>query len=236
MAGNWVEIDSHDGKKFGAYVATPPKGSTGGSGPGLILIQEIWGVNEHIRAVAEQYALDGFTVYAPDIFWRQQPRVDLQYNETDNPKAFAFMQALDGDNAVADLTATAKALRAAIEPGKKVASVGYCMGGRLSYLCGTEGLVDAAVCYYGGGIHTMLDRAPKVKVPMLMHFADQDGYIPPEAVAAVKTAFASNAQVQVLTYPGVDQGFNCWGRPFYSQQAAALARGRSLQFLSATVG
>ena len=85
---------------FGAYVSTPPKGT----GPGIILIQEIWGVNQHIRDVADQYAMDGFTVLAPDVFFRQQPRVDLGYNDVDNPKAFGFMCALDRPLAVKDLT------------------------------------------------------------------------------------------------------------------------------------
>ena len=97
MNGHWVDIKAHDGGSFGAYVSTPPKAATApnGQGPGIVLIQEIWGVNQHIRDVADSYAMDGFTVFAPDIFWRQQPRVDLGYNEVDNPKAFAFMGALD---------------------------------------------------------------------------------------------------------------------------------------------
>ena len=233
MNGHWIDIKAHDGASFGAYVSTPPKATAGG--PGILLIQEIWGVNQHIRDVADQYAMDGFTVFAPDVFWRQQPRVDLGYNEIDNPKAFAFMGALDRTNAAKDLAATAAALRAYSLGVGRIASVGFCMGGALSFMAAADGSVDAAVCYYGGGIHMMLGRAPEVKVPMLMHFAANDGHIPMSAVESVQAAFKGRDEVRIEVYPGVDHGFNCWGRGMYNQKAAALARGRSLTFLSRTI-
>ncbi len=231
MNGHWVDIKAHDGGSFGAYVSTPPTGS----GPGIILIQEIWGVNQHIRDVADSYAMDGFTVFAPDIFWRQQPRVDLGYNEVDNPKAFAFMGALDRPNTALDLAATAAALRSHAAVKGKIASVGYCMGGALSFVCAASGIVDASVCYYGGGIHTMLDRVADIKVPMLLHFAEKDGHIPMTAVESVQAAFKGHDNVGIDVYPDVDHGFNCWGRAMYNQKAATLARGRTLEFLSKTI-
>ena len=231
MNGQWVDIKAHDGGSFGAYVSTPPTGS----GPGIVLIQEIWGVNQHIRDVADMYAMDGFTVFAPDVFWRQQPRVDLNYNEVDNPKAFAFMGGLDRPNAALDLAGTAAALRAHAAVKGKIASVGYCMGGALSFVCAANGIVDASVCYYGGGIHTMLDRVPEIKVPMLMHFAEQDAHIPMSAVESVQAAFKGRDDVRIDVYPGVDHGFNCWGRAIYNQKAAALAHGRSLAFLAKSI-
>ena len=237
MNGHWVDIKAHDGGSFGAYVSTPPKVATApnGQGPGIVLIQEIWGVNQHIRDVADSYAMDGFTVFAPDIFWRQQPRVDLGYNEVDNPKAFAFMGALDRPNTALDLAGTAAALRAHPAVNHKIASVGYCMGGALSFVCAASGIVDAAVCYYGGGIHTMLDRVSNIKVPMLLHFAENDGHIPMSAVESVQAAFKGRDEVRIDVYPGVDHGFNCWGRAMYNQKAAALARGRTLAFLAKTI-
>ena len=231
MNGHWVDITSNDGASFGAYVSTPPTDK----GPGIILIQEIWGVNQHIRDVADAYAMDGFTVFAPDVFWRQQPRVDLGYNEQDNPKAFAFMGGLDRPHAALDLAATAAALRAHPAVNGKIASVGFCMGGALSFVCAADAIVDAAVCYYGGGIHTMLDRAPHIKAPTLMHFAASDGHIPMTAVESVQAAFKGRDDVRIDVYPGVDHGFNCWGRAMYNQKAAALARGRTLAFLAKTI-
>ena len=231
MNGHWVDITSNDGASFGAYVSTPPTDK----GPGIILIQEIWGVNQHIRDVADAYAMDGFTVFAPDVFWRQQPRVDLGYNEQDNPKAFAFMGGLDRPHAALDLAATAAALRAHPAVNGKIASVGFCMGGALSFVCAADAIVDAAVCYYGGGIHTMLDRAPHITAPTLMHFAASDGHIPMTAVESVQAAFKGRDDVRIDVYPGVDHGFNCWGRAMYNQKAAALARGRTLAFLAKTI-
>lgn len=233
MNGHWIDITAHDGGTFGAYVSTPPKATAGG--PGIVLIQEIWGVNQHIRDVADQYAMDGFTVFAPDVFWRQQPRVDLAYNDVDNPKAFAFMGGLDRTHAVKDLAATAAVLRGHSASVERVASVGFCMGGALSFMMAAAGSVDAAVCYYGGGIHTMLDRAADIKVPMLMHFAEKDGHIPMSAVEAVQSAFVGRSEVRIDVYADVDHGFNCWGRAMYNQKAAALARGRTLAFLAKTI-
>jgi carboxymethylenebutenolidase len=233
MNGHWIDINAHDGGTFGAYVSTPPKVTAGG--PGIVLIQEIWGVNQHIRDVADQYAMDGFTVFAPDIFWRQQSRVDLSYNEIDTPKAYGFMTALDRPTAVKDLASVVTAMRLQSHPVGKIASVGFCMGGALSYLCAAAGHVDAAVCYYGGGIHTMLDRASSIKVPVLMHFAENDAHISMAAVASVQAAFSGRDEVRIDVYPGVDHGFNCWGRTMYNQKAASLARGRSLAFLAKTI-
>lgn len=232
MPSQRISINAKDGGQFGAYLSLPPTGK----GPGILLIQEIFGVNQHIREVADQYASDGFVVLAPDVFWRQEPGVDIGYDDAGFKKGFGLMQGMDFPKAVEDLCAAAEALKARDEVEGKVASLGYCMGGMLSYLVGTTpGAVDASVCYYGGGIHTALDRAPQAKVPMLMHFAEKDGFIPMDAVAQIKAAFESNRGVEIHTYPNVDHGFNCWGRPMYQQKAAALARGRSLEFLSRTI-
>ena len=145
------------------------------------------------------------------------------------------MGALDRPNAVKDLASTAALLRAHSASVGKIASLGFCMGGALSFMCAATGSVDAAVCYYGGGIHTMLDRAPDIKVPMLMHFAEKDGHIPMSAVESVQATFKGRDEVHIDVYPGVDHGFNCWGRAMYNQKAAALARGRSLAFLAKTI-
>jgi carboxymethylenebutenolidase len=228
MNSSSISISSHDGQQFDAYLSLPPTGR----GPGLVIIQEIWGVNAHIKAVADQYAMDGYVVLAPDVFWRQEANVNLKYNEPDTQKAFQLMTNLDEAHAVADLVSTANALRARPEVSGKLGSIGFCMGGRLSYQLAASGAVDAAVCYYGGGIQNHLDKAAKVKCPILFHYAALDGYIPASAVADVKTAFAGRNNAQFHVYEGVDHGFNCWGRPMYQQRAAALARGRTLAWLS----
>ncbi|MGN6389664.1 MAG: dienelactone hydrolase family protein [Burkholderiaceae bacterium] len=232
MHSRYIDIPSEDGKQFKGYLTLPPTGS----GPGIVLIQEIFGVNGHIRQVADQYAMDGFVVLAPDVFWRLEPGVDLGYDEQGFQKGLSLMQKMDFPMAIHDLASTVKALRGLPECKGKVASLGFCMGGLLSYLCAANAGVDAAVCYYPGSIDQQLDQAGKIQCPVLIHFAGKDHFIPQEAVAATRKAFAGRNDVRIEEYPGVDHGFNCWDRGSYDQRSAALAHGRSLQFLSDRIG
>ena len=235
MNSRWIDIKAQDGGQFKGYLSLPHQAEKAGKGPGIVLIQEIFGVNSHIRAVADQYASDGYTVLAPDMFWRMQPMVDLGYAQEDIQTGMGYLQKMDFAAAVKDLAATVTALRGLPECTGKVASLGYCMGGMLSYLCAANAGVDAAVCYYGGGIHTKLEEAGKIMCPLLFHFAGDDAHIPASAVAAVKQTFAGREGVRVDVYPGVGHGFNCWDRAAYNQQSAARARGRSLSFLATTI-
>ncbi len=228
MTSSMIDIASNDGQSFQGYLALPPTGT----GPGIVLIQEIFGVNSHIRAVADQYALDGYVVLAPDLFWRQQRGVNLGYTEADFGSAMGFMQKMDFGLAVEDLTATVAALRARAECTGRVASLGYCMGGLLSYLSAASAGVDAAVCYYPGSIENRLDQADKVRCPILIHFAEKDHYISAAAVKAVQEKFADAKNAVIEVYPGVDHGFNCWERPSYNQKTSSLAHGLSLSFLA----
>ena len=220
----WIDL----APGFAGYLALPPAGR----GPGLVLWQEIFGVNAHIRAVAEQYALDGFVVLAPDCFWRQAPRVDLGYEGADRQRAVALMQAYGAEPALADIAAAVAALRARPEVGgARVGSFGYCMGGRLAYLAAATARVDAAVAYYGGGIHGQLERAAAIACPVQFHYAGHDDHIPPAAIESVRAAMAGKpAEVQV--YADAHHGFNCWARASYHAPSAALAHGRTLAFLA----
>lgn len=227
MNSRWIDIDTDNGNNFRGYLSLPPTGT----GPGIVLIQEIWGVNAHIQSVADQYAQDGYVVLAPDVFWRLSPGVNLDYDEAGSSQAFDYMKRLDFPQAVADLTLAVQVLRGLSESRGGVASLGFCMGGLLSYLCAANAGVEAAVCYYGGGISNHLDQAAKISCPILFHFAEKDHYIPHDAVEAVKTAFANKRNAVIETYPEVDHGFNCWARHSYNQKAAAVAHGLSLSFL-----
>jgi carboxymethylenebutenolidase len=221
---HWIDI----APGFAGYLALPPAGH----GPGLVLLQEIFGVNAHIRAVAEQYALDGFVVLAPDVFWRQAPRVELGYTGGDWERAIALMKAYAAQEAIDDLAATVKTLRARHEVGgRKVGAAGYCMGGRLAYLAAATAGVDAAVPFYGGGIHLQLERAATITCPVQFHYAEHDANIPLTAVEQVRQAFAGKA-AEVHVYPGAHHGFNCWARDSYHAPSAALAHGRALAFLA----
>jgi carboxymethylenebutenolidase len=219
----WIEI----APGFAGYLALPPAGR----GPGLLLWQEIFGVNAHIQAVAEQYALDGFVVLAPDAFWRQAPRVELGYDGEDRPRAMQLMQGYTGPDALADAGAAVAALRARPEVEGPVGSFGYCMGGRLAYLTAASTDVDAAVAFYGGGIHQQLERAADIRCPMQFHYAERDDHITMDAVQRVRQAFAGKA-AEVHVYPGAMHGFNCWARASYHAPSAALAHARTLAFFA----
>ena len=224
----WINVAGAAGT-YDAYLALPPAGT----GPGLVLFQEIFGVNAHIRAVAEQYALDGFVVLAPDVFWQQERRVDLGYDGADMTRALELMTAADGAGLMRDVQDSVAALRARPEVGgRKVGAFGYCMGGRLAYAAAATAGVDAAVAYYGGGIQNQLDLAPRITCPVLFHYGVLDAHIPPAAVESVRAAMDGKS-AQVHVYPNADHGFNCWARGSYHPASAALAHGRSVEFLAA---
>jgi carboxymethylenebutenolidase len=196
-----------------------------------VLIQEIFGVNEHIRSVAEQYAADGYLVIAPDLFWRSGHRIELTYDEAGWKRAVELMNATDVGKAQKDIELAIDALRA--QPGLDggVASIGFCFGGLLSYHTAANGLVDVAIAYYGGGIQNQLDRADEIEVPLLMHFGEQDSHIPLEAVEKIAERFDTNDNVEIVVYPEAEHGFNCSHRDSYNQRAAAEAHGNTLIFL-----
>ena len=224
MNSQWIDIKSPDGA-YGAYLSLPPAGK----GPGIVLFEEIFGVNRHIRAVADQYALDGFVVLAPDVFWRAGARLEFGYEGEDRERAVANMKSLDPKKAAEDIKTTVAASRARPEVAGKVAALGYCMGGRLAYIAAATAGVDAAVSFYGGAIHDQLERVPSIKCPMQFHYGEKDTGIPLEAVEKVKAAFkGKNAEFHIYA---AGHGFNCWDRSAYHAPSAALAHGRSLEFL-----
>ena len=224
---SWIDL----APGFAGYLALPPAGR----GPGLVLWQEIFGVNEHIRAVADQYALAGFVVLAPDVFWRQAPRVELAYAGADREQAVQLMQGYSADQALSDVAVAVDQIKTRPEVTGRVGSIGYCMGGRMAYLTAASTDLDAAVAYYGGGIQTQLDRAASIRCPMQLHYAERDDHIPLAAVEQVRAALLQRGGVassDVHVYPGAVHGFNCWARASYHPASAALALGRAVTFLA----
>jgi carboxymethylenebutenolidase len=226
-SGQWIDIAAADGGSFGGYLALPRTGK----GPGILLIQEIFGINPHIRGVAEQYATDGYVVLAPDLFWRIKPHIELGYDEAGFKAGVETMGKMDFPKALADLAASLAVLRKRPEVTGKVASVGFCLGGTLSFLTAATTDIDAAVSYYAGGVDKHLDKVGAIKAPMLFNFGGVDSHIPDEVVSKVETAFKGR-DAKIHRYAGADHGFNCWDRATYNQKAASLARGRTLEFLS----
>jgi carboxymethylenebutenolidase len=218
----WIRIKAEDGGEYEAYLSLPPSGK----GPGLVLFQEIFGVNRHIRAVADQYALDGFVVLAPDVFWRQAPRLELGYTGPEVEQGRGLVTGVKPAQLLADIGTSVKALRARPELTGKVGAFGYCMGGRLAYFAAAIAGVDAASCFYGGGIHDNLDKAAAITCPIQFHFGERDTIIPMAAVEKVKAAVAGK-RAEVFVY-AADHGFNCWERGSYEPRAAALAHARTV--------
>ena len=223
-----ITITSADGGTFGGYLALPP----GGRGPGLVVAQEIFGVNQVMRALCDGFAEAGYVALCPDLFWRQQPGVMLT-DQTDEEwqQAFALMQGFDVDHGVKDLQATIDTLRQHDATTGRVAGVGYCLGGKLAYLMATRTDVDAAVSYYGVGIEALLGEASKITKPLLMHVAEEDGFVPKEAQIQMRHGLAALPNVTMHSYPGCDHAFARVGGAHYDAEAATLANDRTAAFL-----
>jgi len=226
--GQFTELKAADGQVIPAYVAQP-KGKAKG---GIVVIQEIFGVNAHIRAVADGYAEQGYLAVAPAIFHRVKPNVELGYEADDMAAGMALKtatEALPSPGVMQDIQA---AIRHAAQAGK-VGIVGYCYGGLLTWraACTLDGL-SAAVPYYGGGVTTPDEIARQPKCPVLANFGDQDHWISLESVEAFKKA---HPEVEVHIYHA-NHGFNCDHRASYNADAANLARERALAFFAKHVG
>lgn len=220
--GYFIDLTSSDGFIFPAYVAEPLENPKGG----LVLLQEIFGVNSHIRSVADGYAANGYLVVAPATFHRVKPDVELGYSEADMGEGFKLktaVEALPEPGVLLDIQA---AIEHAAEGGK-VGIVGYCWGGLLTWrsACELNGL-SAAVPYYGGGMTAGDEPARQAKVPVLAHFGEQDHWIPLDSVHAFQ---AAQPEVAVHVYDA-NHGFNCDQRGSYNEAAAKLARQRTLAF------
>src|ERR1700753_4243244 len=251
MAGQWIDIAAADGGTFKGYLAVPASGS----GPGILLLQEIFGVNSSMREVADYYAEEGYVVLAPDLFCRLEPgmergyseaafgkwagnyqRIDLGYYEADFGKAFAYHQRFDANQSIKDADDALKVLRARPECKGKVGALGFCLGGKLAYLVAARTNVDCAVSYYGVGIEADIAEAGNVKGPMVFHFAELDKYAPAEARAQVKAAFADRPDVEMYLYPGCDHASAAPERASFDKPATLMAHSRSIALFRKVLG
>ncbi len=232
MNSQRITVAAHGGGSFGAYLSLPPSGA----GPGLIVLQEIFGVNSHIRAVTDRWAAEGYVALAPDIFWRVEPGVELAYTSEGRDKGLALRQKLDLDLTLRDIAGALAAMRARPECTGKAAVVGYCFGGLLAYLTAAHCDIDAAISYYGGGIETRLAEAGRIKCPIMFHYGEKDAAIPETAREATRRALASHDRAQFYVYPEAQHGFNCDQRTSFHPFAAQLARSRSIGLLRQSIG
>jgi carboxymethylenebutenolidase len=217
--GEWVKLCATDGQELSAWVARPE----GEPISGLVVVQEIFGVNAHIRSVADGWAKDGFLAIAPALFDRIEPGVELAYEGSDAERARSFIPKLDIEKSLLDTKAAKDYAANAI--GKKVGVIGYCYGGTIAWLAATRLGAAAAVGYYGGRIANYARENPAC--PVMLHFGRQDAHIPPEEIGKVKSA---HPEVEIYMYDA-GHGFNCDARSSYNPVAAKEARQRSLAFL-----
>lgn len=232
-----ISIPAADGGNFSAYVAKPAQGAGVGPAPGLVVIQEIFGVNQVMRDLCDGFAAQGYLAVCPDLFWRQKPGIQLtDKTQEEWNRAFELMNGMDQDKAVDDLKATLAWLRQNPECNGKAGSVGYCLGGRLAFMMATRSDSDANVSYYGVMLDALTGEVPNIKKPLLMHIAEQDKFVPPEARDKVLAAVKGNPNVTAHVYPGVNHAFARVGGEHYDQKTADLANGRTAAFFKQQLG
>ena len=234
MAGQYIEMKAADGSgTFRGYLSLPGSGH----GPGLVLAQEIFGVNATMREVADYYAEEGYAVLVPDLFWRQQPDVELGYSEADWQRAFGFYQGFNEAKGVDDVQTAISALRGRPElSGGKVGVLGFCLGGKLAYLSACRTDADVVVGYYGVGIEAALDEAAKIRCKLLLHIAALDKFCPPEAQAKILAGLGGRPNITLQVYPGVDHAFARRGGDHFHKASAGLAHERSIAALKGVLG
>jgi len=231
MSGTEISITAADGGEFSGYLATPASGG----GPGVVVIQEIFGVNTVMRRITDGIAEAGYVALCPDLFWRQEPGIQIT-DQTDEEwaRAFELFQGFDLEKGVSDLDRTIETLRGTDGCSGKVGTVGFCLGGRLAYLTATRTKADAAVGYYGVYLQEHVDET--INCPLMLHIAGEDEFAPKEARDAVHAALDGNPKVTLHDYPGQGHAFARVGGQHYDQASADTANARTLAFFKANLG
>jgi carboxymethylenebutenolidase len=230
--GHTVNVQT-EGGEFAAYVARPAKIPA----PAVVVLHEVFGVNADIRQTCDELAAAGFIAIAPELFWRQQRGVDLNtWSEEEWKKGLALYTAYDRDTGVRDVLATIRAAQHLEGATGKVAVMGFCLGGLMTYLTAARHDVDAAVAYHGGDTESYLAEAHAITAPLLMHLAEEDEYISKDAQRRIKAALADMPNATVYSYPGQNHAFARHTGTHYNAEAAALANGRTIAFLAEQLG
>jgi len=222
-----------DDGTFTAHVALPSLESA----PGVLLVQEIFGVNADMRSIAQSYAKRGYLAVVPDLFWRFAPGIELDPKiESDITTALDLYGKFDQDIAVGDLKATLQAVRDLPTCSGKAGCVGFCLGGTLAYLMATRSDSDVSIGYYGVGIERALGEVSSIANPLMLHIAEADAYVPPPAQDAIRKALARNRLATVYSYPACEHAFGRVGSAHYDKGAAELADRRTAELLLKHLG
>jgi carboxymethylenebutenolidase len=224
-----ISITSLHNEKFGAYCALPPTGK----GPGLIVIQEIFGVNEVMRKLCDDFAAKGYVAVCPDLFWRQQPGVQLtDKTPAEWDRAFELYKGFDIEAGVRDLLSTLAHIRKMTACSGKVGAIGYCLGGRMAFLMATRSDVEASVSYYGVELDKYLDEIHDIRMPLMLHIAALDKFMPQATRDKVLKSAGRNPAITAYVYEGVDHAFARMGGQNYNKEAADLANQRTDEFFA----
>jgi carboxymethylenebutenolidase len=232
MNGVTISIAAAGDSSFQGYLSLPASGS----GPGLILLHEIFGLNQHIRDLADAYAEEGYVVLVPDLFWHIRPGIELGHSEEDFKTALTYRDRFDVEQAILDIRDTLQVLRANRACTGKVGTIGFCMGGLLAYLAASRLPLDAAAAYSGVGIEKHLGETKSIRCPIALHFGSEDEFVPATARAAIKQAQAENDDAEVYVYRGAGHSFDDPGRKTFDRSAASLARSRTISVLRRAIG
>lgn len=229
-----ISIAADDGTgTFDAILVRAPDATAGV----VVLIQEIFGVNESMKETARQVAEQGYHVLVPDLFWRLEPGIDLtDKTDAEFKQALAYMNRFNQAKGIADLKSTVAYARTMDGSNGKVGTMGYCLGGRLAMMMATDSDADVNISYYGVGLDGLLGGLDHVAAPLLLHIADEDGFFPAEGRAKVVEAAKARPHVHAYTYPKADHAFARVGGTHWQARAAAIANGRSAEALAAALG
>jgi carboxymethylenebutenolidase len=223
-----LQITTADGS-FTAYVARPQKLPA----PAIVVVHEVFGVNADMRQSCDELAAQGYLALCPDLFWRISPGVELSdRTEAERAQGLALYNAFDLDAGVSDIAATLQAARAMPDVTGKVGVVGYCLGGLLAFLTAARAGPDAAVAYYPGNADKHVREADRIASPLIVHLAEKDEYIPADAQQEISSALKERPQVQVYSYADRGHAFARHRGIAYDAEAAALANGRTADFLA----
>lgn len=227
-----ISVRSPDGE-FAAYLAVPATPN----GVAIVVLQEIFGVNANIRAIADGFAAQGYVAIAPDLYWRQAPGIQLNPgSEEGRAQATELMKGLDRNQAVNDSVAALAAAREQVAGITRSAAIGYCFGGGVAYLLAVRNLVDAGIAYYGTYLHTLLGEAGTLEGQLLLHIAETDHLCPPEAQQAIQAALAPLApRATVVVHPGAGHAFARIGGATFNAEAAERANGLTADLLKKLV-
>ena len=234
MPSGYIDIESADKKgKFKAYFTSNPYLSDLQRPPGIVIIQEIFGISPFLREMANRYAAHGFAVLVPDLFWRQgETLCELpDQSEIATLKAFEMYKNFDIEKGLEDIAASLRWLRENENTGGNTAVVGYCLGGLLAFLSGCQLDIEASIGYYGVGIEKHLQNINMIRKPMCLHFAENDGFVPKKTQEEISEVFKNSELVKVYPYSGVDHGFARTGGANYDRASAETSDTRTLSIL-----